>query len=165
MPQKNAPELFAIFTYLYRLSSEAKRGMKSALSGCPKSHFMMLEVTLMNIEDHGTDGSIYVSDLAAAVKQPLPAVSRTLRQLEQEGLIERVTDPNDRRKTLVRATGKGLQYSRQCEEALTGYFERVIARISKEDQQRLFALKDQLLDAVRAENAEQQNMKGDKQNG
>lgn len=161
MPQKTAPELFAIFHYLYRLSVEAKRGMKAALDGCPKCHFMTLEATLVNIEERGTNGAIYVSDLAAGVRQPLPAVSRALRQLEQEGLIERITDPNDRRKTLVRATEKGLAESRLCEAALTGYFDRVLARISKEDQERLFALKDVLLDAVRAENAEQQNMKGD----
>ena len=106
MPQKNAPGLFAMFHYLHRLSSEAKRGMKTALDGCPKCHFMMLEGVLMNIEERGTDGAIYVSDLAAAIRQPLPAISRALRQLEQEGLIERITDPHDRRKTLVRPTEK-----------------------------------------------------------
>ena len=80
----------------------------------------------MTIEEHGQNGSIYVSDLAAAVKQPLPAVSRALRQLEQDGLIERITDPNDRRKTLVRPTEKGLDASRQVEAAISRYFERVM---------------------------------------
>lgn len=166
MPQENAPELFGLFHYLHQLSCEAKRGMKSSLEGCPKCHFMMLEGVLVTIEQHGQDGSIYVSDLAAAVKQPMPAVSRWLRQLEQDELIERITDPNDRRKTLVRATEKGLAVSRQCEQALAGYFERVNARIPVEQREQLFALKDVLLDAVLAENAEQQsNLKGDNQNG
>ena len=100
MPQKSAPELFALVHYLHRLSTEGKRGAKMALESCPKCHFIMLEGVLMTIEEHGQNGTIYVSDLAAAVKQPLPAVSRALRQLEQDGLIERITDPNDRRKTL-----------------------------------------------------------------
>ena len=98
MPQKSAPELFAVVHYLHRLSTEGKRGAKMALESCPKCHFIMLEGVLMTIEEHGQNGSIYVSDLAAAVKQPLPAVSRALRQLEQDGLIERITDPHDRRK-------------------------------------------------------------------
>lgn len=165
MPQKSAPELFAIFHYLQRLTGEAKRGMKVALDGCPKCHFMTLEATLMTIEEHGTDGAIYVSDLAAAVKQPLPAISRALRQLEQEGLIERITDPKDRRKTLVRATEKGVQSSRQCEAALTDYFERVMARIPEEQQKLFFSMHGVLLEAVEAENAEQQKMKGDNKNG
>ena len=106
MPKENAPELFGLFHYFHQLSDEAKRGMKASLEECPRCHFVMLEGVLANIEQHGTDGSIYVSDLAAAVRQPMPAVSRWLRQLEQDGLIERITDPNDRRKTLVHVTEK-----------------------------------------------------------
>lgn len=166
MPQKSAPELFAVVHYLHRLSTEGKRGAKMALESCPKCHFIMLEGVLMTIEEHGQNGTIYVSDLAAAVKQPLPAVSRALRQLEQEGLIERITDPHDRRKTLVRPTEKGVQNSRLCEAALTDYFERVMARIPEEQQKQFFALHGVLLEAVEAENAEQQQkMKGDNQNG
>lgn len=93
MPQKSAPELFAVVHYLHRLSTEGKRGAKMALESCPKCHFIMLEGVLMTIEEHGQNGTIYVSDLAAAVKQPLPAVSRALRQLEQDGLIERSQTP------------------------------------------------------------------------
>ena len=107
MPQKSAPELFAVVHYLHRLSTEGKRGAKMALESCPKCHFIMLEGVLMTIEEHGQNGTIYVSDLAAAVKQPLPAVSRALRQLEQDGLIERITDPNDRRKTLCAPRKRG----------------------------------------------------------
>lgn len=166
MPQKSAPELFAAIHYLHRLSTEGKRGAKMALERCPKCHFMMLEGVLMTIEEHGQNGSIYVSDLAAAVKQPLPAVSRALRQLEQDGLIERITDPNDRRKTLVRPTEKGLSVSRQCENAITGYFGRVLARIPEEQREQIFALKDVLLAAVEAENAEQKSiLKGETENG
>ena len=79
MPQKSAPELFAVVHYLHRLSTEGKRGAKMALESCPKCHFIMLEGVLMTIEEHGQNGTIYVSDLAAAVKQPLPAVYRALR--------------------------------------------------------------------------------------
>ena len=107
-----------------------------------------------------------VSDLAAAVKQPLPAVSRALRQLEQDGLIERITDSNDRRKTLVRPTEKGLDASRQVEAAISRYFERVICRIPEEQREQLFSLTGVLLEAVEAENAEQQaKLKGENENG
>ena len=166
MPQKSAPELFAVVHYLHRLSTEGKRGAKMALESCPKCHFIMLEGVLMTIEEHGQNGTIYVSDLAAAVKQPLPAVSRALRQLEQDGLIERITDPNDRRKTLVRPTEKGLDASRQVETAISCYFERVICRIPEEQREQLFSLTAVLLEAVEAENAEQQaKLKGENENG
>ena len=35
MPQKSAPELFAVVHYLHRLSTEGKRGAKMALESCP----------------------------------------------------------------------------------------------------------------------------------
>lgn len=37
MPQKSAPELFALVHYLHRLSTEGKRGAKMALKSCPLS--------------------------------------------------------------------------------------------------------------------------------
>ena len=166
MPQENAPDLAAVMHDLQRLRSGIKRGTKTALDGCPKCHFMMLEGVLANIEQHGKDGSIYVSDLAAAIRQPMPAVSRALRQLEQDGLIERITDPNDRRKTLVRATEKGLAASRQCETALNNYFAGVMQHLTPQQRVQFHELKDALLDAVTAENAEQQSiLKGDNQDG
>ena len=153
MPQKSAPELFAAIHYLHRLSTEGKRGAKMALESCPKCHFIMLEGVLMTIEEHGQNGTIYVSDLAAAVKQPLPAVSRALRQLEQDGLIERITDPNDRRKTLVRITPKGYELCHQCEQALRDYFASVLARLEPEQAAQMDALRGALMDAILAENA------------
>ena len=166
MPQENTPELFAMMRYLHRLSKAIKNGAKMAIDGCPKCHFMMLKAVLINIEERGQDGTIYVSDLAAGVRQPLPAVSRALRQLEQDGLIERITDPNDRRKTLVRATEKGLAASRQCETALNNYFAGVMQHLTPQQRAQFHELKDVLLDAVTAENAElQSNSKGDNQDG
>ena len=153
MPQKSAPELFAAIHYLHRLSTEGKRGAKMALESCPKCHFIMLEGVLMTIEEHGQNGTIYVSDLAAAVKQPLPAVSRALRQLEQDGLIERITDPNDRRKTLVCITPKGYELCHQCEQALRDYFASVLARLEPEQVAQMDALRGALMDAILAENA------------
>ena len=153
MPQKSAPELFAVVHYLHRLNTEGKRGAKMALESCPKCHFIMLEGVLMTIEEHGQNGTIYVSDLATAVKQPLPAVSRALRQLEQDGLIERITDPNDRRKTLVRITPKGYELCHQCEQALRNYFASVLARLEPEQVAQMDALRGALMDAILAENA------------
>ena len=100
-------------------------------------------------------------------EQARPARKKNpLRQLEQDGLIERITDPNDRRKTLVRPTEKGLDASRQVEAAISRYFERVICRIPEEQREQLFSLTGVLLEAVEAENAEQQaKLKGENKNG
>ena len=142
--------------YLGRLSKAAKTGMKTALAGCPKCHFPILEALSHFIHCHGQDGAVYVSDFACDVHQPLPAISRSLRMLEADGLIRREADPADRRKTLVRITPKGQDACGQCEDALSDYFTRVMARLEPEQVAQLNALRGALMDAVLAENAARQ---------
>ena len=101
----------------------------------------------------GQDGSIYVSELARAMRQPMPAVSRGLRAMEQDGHITRETDPGDRRKTLVRITPKGYELCHQCEQALRNYFASVLARLEPEQAAQMDALRGALMDAILAENA------------
>ena len=136
-----------------RLSSAFKNGMRASLSGCPKCHFNMLEGLMHTISLHGQDGAIYVSDLARELHQPLPAISRGLRLMEQDGTVVREPDPADRRKTLVRITPKGYDACRQCEAALRDYFSCVIARLTPEQAAQMNALRGALMDAVLAENA------------
>ena len=69
--------------FLGRLSKASRAGMKAALRGCPKCHFPMLEGLAHTISTRGQDGAVYVSDFAREAHQPLPAISRSLRQLEQ----------------------------------------------------------------------------------
>lgn len=152
--------------FISRLHSAAKHGMRAALADCPKCHFPMLEGLLNTIQTHGQDGAINVTQLAQHFKKPMPVISRGLRQLEEDGLIERETDPNDRRKTLVRVTPKGYADSKLCEEALSDYFDCVTARLTPEQLEQLISLKDVLMDAIEAENAERENrLKGESNDG
>lgn len=81
--------------FLGRLSKASRAGMKAALRGCPKCHFPMLEGLAHTISTRGQNGAVYVSDFAREAHQPLPAISRSLRQLEQDGLVLREADPAD----------------------------------------------------------------------
>ena len=99
-----APYLSGVFRFVARLHTLSRRGMRMALAGQPKCRYGMLQSLYNLIEQHGCDGAIYVSDIARQMHQPMPAISRGLRQMEQDGHIVRETDPKDRRKTLVRFT-------------------------------------------------------------
>lgn len=107
MPDIENTDLGWLIQFLGRVNTLGKRGMRAALASQPRCRLGMLEHLHFQIEQSGQDGSIYVSELARAMRQPMPAVSRGLRLLEQDGHILRETDPNDRRKTLVRITRKG----------------------------------------------------------
>lgn len=155
MPDETSTELSfqGLCHFIRRLSKASKTGMKAALRGSPKCHFPMLEGVIHAINARGQHGAISVSDLAGELHQPLPAISRALRMLEQDGLLLRETAPDDRRKTLVRITPKGYDACRQCEAALSDYFSCVMARLEPEQIAQLNALRGVLMDAILAENA------------
>ena len=139
MSEPSTPSFQGMCHYIGQLSKASKAGMRAALAGCPKCHFNMLEGLLHSINCHGKDGAIYVSDLAREIRQPLPAVSRGLRLMEQDGT--------------VRITPKGYELCRQCEQALRDYFASVLARLEPEQVAQMDALRGALMDAILAENA------------
>ena len=89
MSEESTLSFRGLCRYIHRLSKASKAGMKAALADCPKCHFPMLEGLLGCIRLHGQDGAVYISDLVQELHQPLPAISRTVRQMEQDGLVER----------------------------------------------------------------------------
>ena len=93
MSEPSTPSFQGMCHFIGQLSKASKTGMRAALADCPKCHFNMLEGLLHAINCHGKDGAIYVSDLAREIRQPLPAVSRGLRLMEQDGTVVREPDP------------------------------------------------------------------------
>jgi DNA-binding MarR family transcriptional regulator len=69
-------------------------------------------------EDH----KVRVSEIVSRLGIPAPGVSRILKGLEEDGIVMRSLDPEDRRTTLVSFTDKGMQEiqknTRLFEEAL-----------------------------------------------
>ena len=122
----------AVMRYLDRLKKSVRRGASLSLANAPKLHLGILEGLNHAIEVRGQDGAVYVSDLAEIFKQPLPAISRGLRQMEQTGHIVRETDPKDSRKTLVRITPAGERARKANEQAMNDYFARIMARLTPE---------------------------------
>ncbi|ABW12659.1 transcriptional regulator, MarR family [Parafrankia sp. EAN1pec] len=72
----------------------------------------------------GNPGSS-ISDITARVKFPQSQVSACVARLREAGVVETVTDPADRRRTLVRPTAEALRRSQdrppaQIDDALSG---------------------------------------------
>lgn len=139
--------------FFNRMNRVSRRCMESVLGGMPKCHFGMLHRLAEAIATDGQDGGIYVSDLARCLGDSPQAVSRGLRILETDGLVERCTDAADRRKTMVRLTEKGQHDHDACAQAMLDYGAAVAVRLGEERFHRMHEDIEAMLAAMEAEAA------------
>ena len=71
---------------------------------------------------------------------------RTLRGLEQRGLVDRAVDRIDRRNTYVMLTPAGEAARADTIRELDGYTRRVLERMGREDMETLIRLWNRLAD-------------------
>lgn len=83
-----------------------------------------------------------LNDLAELIGLDTSTASRYVQKLVEEGLVERKTDPNDRRVTLLSVTQNGRNLSAAVIQSMHDYLPETFDRISKE---RLVALCEELL--------------------
>lgn len=143
--------LSELFQLLWQMYKTVQLSLQQVERCCPRGQFFMLERLGVTIDRHGRDGTIPVSTLAAQLRVLPAAVSRSLRQLEDAGLAERVPDPADHRRALVRLTPAGLALRRQVEDGLREYMRRVVCRMGEAEFARMLASCRAWDEAMRAE--------------
>ncbi len=85
---------------------------------------------LATIERHGP---MTPSEIAAIERVKRPTVTRTLGCLEREGLIDRASDPQDRRSSLVSVNGAGRERLRRLRSRKNAYLARRMRDLSAEE--------------------------------
>ena len=142
-------ELLATTERIWKTSAEGSRGV---FADCPPCHFELLFKTCLSMNKLEKDGTAYVSDLAKEMRLLPSALSRDLRTLENEKLVERYADPEDRRRMIVRLTDFGSSVFEEYETALLSYLRCVLARFGEEKFRRLLELQKDLLCSFEEEN-------------
>src|SRR4051795_6019085 len=89
---------------------------------------------LATIERHGP---ITPSEIAAIEHVKRPTITRTLRCLEREGLIDRAADPADGRSALVSVNAAGLERLRRLRKRKNAYLARRMRDLSAEEVETL----------------------------
>ncbi len=84
-------------------------------------------------------GARTIGELAAAEQVRAPTMTRIVRGLEDEGLIEREADPDDGRRVLVRATAKGKRVLWRARERRVERLAELLGRLPPEDVGRIHA--------------------------
>lgn len=105
---------------------------------------MLLVGSAWHILQCNPDHKVRVSDIVSRLDMPAPGVSRILKGLEEDGILERSVDPEDRRSTLVTFTEKGLTEIRRIEEQREKALHEIIRRMGEEKVRALCMLLDEL---------------------
>lgn len=84
-------------------------------------------------------------DLADATAQHPAAISRALERLEEQGLVRRTSDPQDRRRRVVEPTAAGLARFQALAPVAQAGIEEALARLNAADAQQLKRLLHKLL--------------------
>lgn len=125
---------------IFRLLTDMK---KNHISGILQE-LSMVEFTTLHVLKRGQlmnpEGEITVSDLAKYTDSSLPAVSRTLKQLESQHLISRDIGENDRRAISVTLTETGEMMLTREETRLKEYSDFIYETMGKEDVEQLRSL-------------------------
>ncbi len=89
---------------------------------------------------------IPVGDLARAARMDTGAVSRQVRILEAEGLVDRRPSPQHRSIVLVEATAAGRKIAQRFERVRNAQLSRALAEWSDEEREQLGRLLVRLVD-------------------
>lgn len=93
--------------------------------------------TMSAISRISMSGDVKVSDIARYLELSAPAVSRTMKSLEEKEYIERQTDKQDRRNTFVKLTTKGEEQQKAWMNSFEEFSEAIFARLGDEKSNQL----------------------------
>lgn len=93
--------------------------------------------TMSAISRISKSGDVKVSDIARYLELSAPAVSRTMKSLEEKEYIERHTDKQDRRNTFVKLTKKGEEQQKAWMKSFEEFSEAIFARLGDEKSNKL----------------------------
>ena len=80
------------------------------------------------------EGAQSVSDLAGKERMRPQSMAQTVSDLENEGLVERRPDPDDRRRALISLTEGGRALLTSSRRRREGWLERAIEELPEEDR-------------------------------
>ena len=130
---EQSQSLSELFQLLWQMRKTMYLAMQQVECCCPRGQFFMLERLHYAIVQRGGGDAIPVSALAEQTRMLPAAISRSLRQLEEAGLAERIHDPGDHRRMLVRLTPAGTATRRAAEDLLRDYMQRAVHRMGEAD--------------------------------
>lgn len=87
-----------------------------------------------------SQGLCTVSEIAQKRGISMQTVSEQISQLEEMGMLERLRDPNDKRKWLFHMTEKGQSEHQRTNDEIVEYISTYLERLTEEEKAALFTV-------------------------
>jgi DNA-binding MarR family transcriptional regulator len=116
--------------------------LSAAARRAPRDRSLTSVATLSTL---ARTGPRRITDLAAIEGVTQPSMTALITALERDGLVERHTDPADKRVALIAATPAGLDYSRHRRQATITSLARLIEKLPPDQVAALTAATPALL--------------------
>jgi len=117
-----------------------------ARSNMSRSEYELLGILVMRMEEN--QNALSVSEISNFLQITPAAVTHMLNPLEENGLIERLKDPNDRRVVLIGVTPKGLEIAQELMVEVQQTLTSLIDYLGEDDSQKLIDLMKKVIEYV-----------------
>lgn len=98
---------------------------------------MALGMIILNIDMHEGTPSTH---LGPRMGMEATSLSRSLNKLEDAGVIQRKTDPNDKRKSMIHLTPLGMDWREVAKEVVLEFNKTVQSHFEKKEMDIFFAI-------------------------
>ena len=124
---------------LFRAVAKAFKGINAELGRRLEPHGVHPGQDYLLDELWHEDG-LPIGVLASRIGVEVPTVVRTVTRMESAGLVQREADPADRRRAIVRLTGRGRELEKIVPGILAEVTEQATAGMSEAERQQLLRL-------------------------
>ena len=107
-----------------------------------------LEMIARHSQTNEGSSGIYVSDLAKCQRMSKPAISRSLRSMEEKGWITKVVDKKDQRYVFVELTETGKKKRQEMLSLADDFIFSVIQKMGSEKVEQLTNLWNQMNEII-----------------
>lgn len=88
------------------------------------------------------------ADLCQRINVEQPTMANTLNRMERDGLIQRVPDPDDKRRTRIHLTDRAKEFKNELINKARQVPTQAMAGMDAADQDRVFHLIGQMIDKL-----------------
>lgn len=115
-----------------------KTQWKQSIEGNKPSE-MTLMLCIAKRTEQGKEG-LKVSEISRFLSLTPPTVTQHINSLEGKGMVERTSDPTDRRVVRVRLTDKGMALTERAKAYMDSVFAELIQYLGEEESEQLAEL-------------------------